>query len=348
MGTMANITSFPSTAPETRARPRFLLVSDDRYSVEILGRILNLLGEVVFLDNAGDALEVAGALRPDVILLELETPEMDGFAVCVALKSAPELADIPILFVTAHGDVDKENRALDLGAIDFIHKPVSLPVVRARICVHLALKHKNDELLEMVRLDGLTGIANRRVFDEMMDTEWRRASRAKVPLSLLLVDLDLFKPYNDRYGHILGDDCLKLVAGVLSTAARRPGDLSARYGGEEFAVILPNTNADQALSLASRVCRQVAAARIEHADSHVAAIVTVSIGVATLVMDCEDGRGLWMECRLCGNLERCFSSLPQALVDAADQALQEAKEGGRNRACDVVVAVRAFPAPDVP
>jgi diguanylate cyclase (GGDEF)-like protein len=344
---MANIACFPVTVPETRRRPRFLLVSDDPCSVEILGRMLNLLGEAIFLENGREALEVSGAFRPDVILLEMETPEMDGFAVCAALKAAPELADVPILFVTAHGDVDKEDRALDLGALDFIHKPVSLPVVRARICVHLALKHKNDELREMARLDGLTGIANRRVFDEMMDAEWRRASRAKLPLSLLLVDLDYFKRYNDRYGHILGDDCLRSVAGALCTAARRPGDLCARYGGEEFAVILPDTNADQALSLASRIRRQLAADQIEHADSDVATLVTVSIGVATLVMDCEDGRGSWMECGLCGRLERCFASLPQALVDAAGQALHEAKEGGRDRACAAVVEVRAFPAPDV-
>jgi PleD family two-component response regulator len=146
----------------------------------------------------------------------------------------------------------------------------------------------------------------------------------------------------------LGDDCLKSVAGILSATARRPGDLCARYGGEEFAVILPNTNADQALSLAARIRGALNAARIEHAYSPVAAFVTVSVGVATLALDCEDGLGNWMECGLCGHLERCFTALPQSLVDAAGQALAEAKESGRDRACATTVEVRSILAFDDP
>jgi diguanylate cyclase (GGDEF)-like protein len=159
--------------------------------------------------------------------------------------------------------------------------------------------------------DGLTGIANRRSFDETLEVEWLRARREQVPLSLLLADIDYFKRYNDTYGHQQGDACLKTVAATIDDQALRPADLTARYGGEEFAIILPTTDRDGASQVAERVREAVCALEIPHADSGVGQAVTLSIGVASVIPAIDLG--------------------PETLIAAADRALYAAKRGGRNR-----------------
>ena len=174
-----------------------------------------------------------------------------------------------------------------------------------------ALAQANDELLRLANLDGLTRVANRRRFDEYFAQEWKRLARERRPLSLIMCDIDYFKRYNDTYGHLMGDECLKRVADALMNVARRPADLTARYGGEEFSVILPNTDADGAMLVANAIQQGVEALRIEHAASNAADHVTISVGVSTLIPR-HDG---------------AISDL----IGMADIALYEAKTHGRNR-----------------
>ncbi|MDO8605899.1 MAG: diguanylate cyclase [Phaeospirillum sp.] len=291
------------------AAPRLLIIDDETGTIRLLTRILQDFGEIFFATSGEDGLAMVRRDQPDLVLLDAEMPGMSGFDVCAAIKCDPAFADLPILFVTAHSDMESETRALDLGAVDFITKPLSPPIVRARVRTHLTLKQRTDLLHRLAAVDGLTGIANRRSFDAALEQEWRRACRAGTPLSLLMIDVDHFKRYNDHYGHQAGDDCLRAVAAALAEIARRPGEVVARYGGEEFAVILPACGLDPARSLAERLREEVAARHLPHAASGTAAEVSVSIGVASLGGD----------------------DAVQALIAQADAALYRAKHGGRNR-----------------
>jgi diguanylate cyclase (GGDEF)-like protein len=216
-----------------------------------------------------------------------------------------------VLFVTAKYQVEDEERGLTLGALDYIHKPISPPVIRARVRNHIALKRQTDALKNLSYTDGLTGVANRRHFDNMLDSALRRATRTAQPLSLLMLDVDHFKAFNDHYGHGHGDVCLQQIAQTMQAAISRPDDLLARYGGEEFVVLLPETDLTGACIVAETLRHAVAAALIDHAASPVCAHVTISIGVACTAPERRPDAG--------------------ELLQRADQALYHAKLAGRNR-----------------
>ncbi|MEO5341553.1 MAG: diguanylate cyclase [Magnetococcus sp. MYC-9] len=311
--------------------PRVLVIDDDITAIQLLQKILQEQGRVFFATRGADGLSRAQDNPPDIILLDAEMPDMDGFDVCAALKADARLADVPVIFVTSHSDMASEMRALQLGAVDFISKPFSPPVVKARIRNHLLLKQHMDALHHRAATDGLTGIANRRAFDETLDTEWRRAARRGEPLALLMVDVDYFKRFNDHYGHPAGDDCLRAVAQALVVLARRPGDLAARYGGEEFALLMPNTNRETAMGIAENLCIQVIALEIPHCQSEVATQVTVSVGVCSLLVPCADQPGTSSRCPETEQRFICKEG-PIAMVQAADRGLYLAKTSGRNRA----------------
>jgi diguanylate cyclase (GGDEF)-like protein len=242
-------------------------------------------------------------------------PDMDGFEVCRQLKSHESTRHIPIIFVTAHTDPAQETHGLSLGAVDFIAKPINPAVVRARVNTQLTLKFQSDLLRKLVFLDGLTGVFNRRYFDQQLGTEWARSVRNASPLSMVLLDVDFFKAFNDRYGHQAGDDCLRSIAATLKSALKRPADLVARYGGEEFACILPDTSFDDAMALASDLEVQVRKLNIVHESSAIAKMVTISIGVTS------NGDA---------------SSRPDGglrLLKLADAQLYKAKHTGRGRVC---------------
>ncbi|MDP1647340.1 MAG: diguanylate cyclase [Rubrivivax sp.] len=262
-------------------RPRVLVVDDQPANVQALYQVFAADHQVFMATTGAQALGVCEAQHPDLVLLDVEMPGLDGYQVCERLKVDPALRDIPVIFVTAHEDEVAEARALDAGAVDFITKPIKPRIVRARARTHLTLKHQSDLLRQWAYIDGLTVVGNRRLFDDRLAMEWARAVRQRTSLSVVLIDVDHFKRFNDRYGHQAGDDCLRRVAAALKAGLRRPADLLARYGGEEFVCLLPETDATGALALAEQLGRAVRELGIEHTTSDVAAVVTVSLGACT-------------------------------------------------------------------
>ncbi len=294
-------------------RQRILIVDDTRENIQILAEALGVGYKISVATNGEDALRIAGSEQaPDLILLDIMMPGMDGYEVCKRLKNEERTEKIPVIFITAKIRVEDETLGLEMGAVDYIAKPFSLPIVKARVKAHLELKRNRDLLENIVHLDGLTGIRNRRFFDDALANEWRRGGRRGSPLSLIMIDIDHFKKFNDTYGHIIGDDCLRQVADTLSDTVRRPADFVARYGGEEFSAVLPDTDADAARLIAELMRKRVESLEISHSGSS-AEVVTVSLGVATVVPR--------------------RSSDPEMLVQSADKMLYEAKEGGRNQVC---------------
>jgi diguanylate cyclase (GGDEF)-like protein len=300
-----------SSAQRDRQRPLVLVVDDAPINIEVLARVLDGY-EVIFACSGAEALSLAAAQGPDLILLDVMMPGLDGFDVCRILKADPQLEKIPVIFITAMTQDVDQARGLDVGAIDYITKPIRQRLVRARVRNHLELKLARDLLERRAVVDGLTGVANRRRFDEFLLQEWLRAGRNQLPCSLILLDIDMFKTYNDCYGHLAGDDCLRKVARALAGALHRPADLVARYGGEEFACVLPETDAAGASLVAKAIEDSIHALNIPHERSSVSHCLTVSQGVAS-----------------CRPLPAHSGS--SLLVYAADRLLYAAKEAGRDR-----------------
>lgn len=290
-----------------------LIVDDQPSNIQILFRIFQGEYEIHAATSGAQALEFCRTTPPDLVLLDVMMPDMDGLAVCRALKADPDTRDIPIIFVTAQSSPNDETLALETGGVDFISKPVNPLVVRARVRTHLMLKTQGDYLRSLAFLDGLTGVANRRRFDEALAIEWRQSQRRGLPLGLLMIDIDYFKRYNDHYGHQAGDACLQTVAQTLLIQMQRPHDLVARYGGEEFACLMPECHESDALVKAEALRQAVQERRLPHAGSSVQPWVTLSVGVAVL--------------------QASADSSPEALVRQADGGLYEAKAKGRNQVC---------------
>jgi diguanylate cyclase (GGDEF)-like protein len=293
--------------------PLILIVDDTPANIQILAEALNGDYRIRFATSGAAALDLARAPdKPDLILLDVLMPGMDGYQICRLLQEDPATRNIPIIFVTAKTGVSDQSYGFSIGAVDYITKPFELAIVRSRVRTHVNLKRKTELLEQLASVDGLTGIPNRRRFDETLQREWRRAARHQSSLALLMIDVDHFKAFNDHYGHGAGDRCLQKVAGALMASLFRPGDFLARYGGEEFAILLPECAVEGARTVAERSSAKVEALGIPHAaDSSGAGHVTVSVGCAALVPHSNKD--------------------PSALLDAADRWMYLAKQEGRNR-----------------
>ncbi|MDG2989463.1 diguanylate cyclase [Candidatus Synechococcus calcipolaris G9] len=447
-------------APYT-GKGTILLVDDIPENLQLLGDILIRLGYTVRSVTSGKmALKTVRVKQPDIILLDIKMPEMDGYQVCEALKAEPELQHIPVIFISALDDVLDKVKAFSCGGIDYITKPFQVEEVVARIegpltiqrqqrqlheevkkrreaeevlyqsrsllasvlnsslngiaamqavrrpatgniedfrclvvnpviaralnrdreelvgkmgfkrflhqfeidlfeqfvavvetgepiaqdlclqgqdtfwyhltavklgdgfavtlqditdrkSIEVKLQQANQKLEELANLDGLTQIANRRCFDQRIQAEWLRLSREQQPLSLIILDIDAFKAYNDFYGHLAGDDSLRLIAQAIAQTVKRPADMVARFGGEEFVILLPATDSEGAIKVAEDVQSLIAELAIPHKQSPISEMITVSLGIATLIPDTDRNSNL--------------------LIGRADEALYQAKDGGRNR-----------------
>ncbi|MEF2229769.1 MAG: diguanylate cyclase [Pseudodesulfovibrio sp.] len=318
---------------------RILIVDDCQATVLHLSQILIKAGypEVLSASSFHEAFRILtdmdkAGLPFDLVLMDVDLPDTDGIVATLTIKSNTAFENIPVIMVTAHDDEATFDRAFAAGASDYILKPVGRVELRARIRSALQLrremiksKERERELERLARklermsnLDGLTGIANRRCFDDTLITEWVRNGREDKPIGLLMIDIDHFKHYNDALGHVDGDACLCAVAQAIRGAVHRPGDVVARYGGEEFVVILPNTDYEGARAVADNIHASLARTCISHPNSSVGCTVTVSIGVASGVPTCQN--------------------TPEHLVQAADRALYLAKQAGRNRTEAILLA----------
>ncbi|KJS87028.1 MAG: hypothetical protein JM58_05840 [Peptococcaceae bacterium BICA1-8] len=323
-----------------------ILIVDDSPSIRsTIKYILNQAGytNLLFADSAQKSFQNLGLAdfnknvpstgqKLDLILLDIVLPDLDGREVCRIIKSVEHLRDIPVIMVTALTEIEHLEAAFTAGAMDYITKPINSIELLVRVRSALKLKQEMDQnklreqnLLELTKqlekaveklnllssIDGLTGIANRRRFDEYFNSECKRAQRNFTFLSLIMIDIDYFKAFNDTYGHQAGDECLKTVATALNNILKRPGDLICRYGGEEFAVILPDVHQEGALAVAENMRTHIESLCIEHKHSKVCTYLTISIGVV---------------CAPPGQL-----SSAKDLIISADTALYRSKHEGRNK-----------------
>ncbi|MCL2814664.1 MAG: diguanylate cyclase [Oscillospiraceae bacterium] len=289
-----------------------LIVDDESSNIMALTHILSPVYTVFAAKNGYKALEAAEKYLPDVILLDILMPEMDGYAVLGALKNTDRIRDIPVIIITGLGNADDEEKGLSLGASDYISKPFNPAIVKLRVGNQIKMFNQLRIIEQVSMIDQLTSIPNRRGFDNRMDMEWVRAIRESTLMSILILDVDKFKVYNDTYGHQQGDAVLQAVAAAIARSLGRPGDFAARWGGEEFVVLLPNTDLSGAL--------------------HIAEKIRVSVG--NLIIPCPNGKntGVTVSMGVKTQAPRQNSSRDSFIFEA-DKALYKAKETGRNRVC---------------
>ena len=290
---------------------KVLVADDDPINREVLGELLKIEYTVLLAKNGEQTLEKAARLAPDLILLDVVMPDMDGYEVLRRLRADPHTSHISVVFISGLGRPEDEANGLNMGASDYISKPFNATVVIARVALHLQFARQRRMLERLAHIDGLTELANRRRFDQLFSAQWQAAQRSKGPLSLALLDIDCFKQYNDQYGHPAGDRVLRSVARTVSSFMRRPADLAARYGGEELVLLMPDTSACQARELLEDLVRAIEHLTIAHRASPVAPVLTVSIGGATL--------------------DQVGAESSAQLLQAVDNELYRAKHGGRNR-----------------
>lgn len=309
-----------------------LIVDDNHENLKVLGNILkDNYYNVSFTDNGAKALEIAGKLLPDLILLDVSMPGISGLETCLKLKEQELTRQIPVVFLTARTEIDDIIKGFETGAVDYVTKPFNSKELLTRVKTQIELKRNqdllrneiqertriqeelekaNEKLFKLSNLDGLTRIPNRRRFDEYLTNELKRHQRNFSSLSLIMCDVDSFKLYNDEYGHVKGDECLIKLARAMQECLKRPSDLAARYGGEEFSIILPNTDVNGSIKIAEEIRKKIIKLDIDHEKSEVAKVVTISLGISTI--------------------ENNSSITDKEFLDLADKALYRAKRSGKN------------------
>ncbi|WP_018411334.1 GGDEF domain-containing response regulator [Methyloversatilis thermotolerans] len=304
-----------------------LVIEDSQTGLAVVSQHLERMGISPIAATDGESgIELFRQHNPDIVLLDVVLPGMDGYEVARRIRAIEQSGEwTPIIFLTARTADSDLVQGITAGGDDYLFKPISEVVLAAKVramqrilqmryslvVLTRKLDAANQELTRLTSQDGLTGLANRRHFDETMLREWRRAARYKRPMSLALIDVDHFKLYNDTYGHLGGDECLKAVASALQAVSRRPSDLVARYGGEEFALVLPETDLAGARNVAEGLVESIRALRMPHSAA-LSGHVTISVGVSSMQPGSSPGG-------------------PQDLIAEADLALYAAKSGGRDR-----------------
>jgi len=267
--------------------------------------------DIVLAKNASQAFQrLNGEQIIDLVLLDIMLPDMDGYEILKKMKNTEEQMDIPVIFITVLDSTEDEEKAFQLGAVDFITKPFHPSIVKLRVKNQIKLIEQKQMLEEKAGIDGLTGIYNRRSFDTIYDKEWQKTTRYSEPLSLIMIDVDFFKNYNDFYGHGAGDAVLKEISKELKKQLNRPEDMVARYGGEEFVVVLPRTEKKWAMKKAEEIRKAVEDLAIQHEKSDCAEVVTISLGGVT---------------------HEKTDNNPEVFLKQSDEMLYKAKSGGRNR-----------------
>lgn len=290
---------------------RILIVDDERSNRKLLSELLSEEFDVVLAKNGSQVFQfLNGEQVIDLVLLDIMLPDMDGYEIIKRMKNNDNQKDIPVIFITVLDSAEDEEKAFQLGAVDFITKPFHPSIVKLRVKNQINLIEQKQMLEEMAGIDGLTGINNRRSFDTIYQKEWQKILRYKDPLSLIMIDVDFFKNYNDFYGHGAGDAVLKEIAKAIKNQLNRPEDMVARYGGEEFVVVLPRTEKNGAMQKAEKIRKAVESLAITHEKSDCADVVTISLGGVT--HEKEDGN-------------------PEAFLKQSDEMLYKAKSEGRNR-----------------
>jgi two-component system chemotaxis family response regulator WspR len=311
-----------------------MLVDDQSFVAELLQRQLTNEKDINFhyCQDPSQAVGTAEKIGPTVILLDFTMPSIDGLTLCNFFRAHPATRDIPIIMLSSNDDPVTKAQAFEAGANDYLVKlPDSIELI-ARLRYHSAayinklqrddayralrasqmkLEELNMQLLKLANLDGLTGLANRRHFDERFADEWLRAMRNRRPLTLIMFDVDWFKQYNDKFGHLEGDECLKRVADTTQKVVCRPSDTVARYGGEEFIILLPETDSSGAKLVAEKIRAEIENLHLPNPDSTVIPFITISLGVTTVVPE--------------------VNADPNIYIKLVDEALYRAKNAGRNR-----------------
>ncbi len=292
------ISQFPAT---------ILVVDDQPINIQIVFQVLGNEYNILMATSGKQAIKVCHDSRPDLILLDVVMPEQDGLETCRQLKADKQLADIPVIFVTGLQHQTDEDACWDAGGVDFIQKPFNTNTLRNRVKAHLTLKRQADLLRSLAYLDGLTGIYNRRYFDNVLSIQLAQHRRKLSPLAVLMIDVDYFKKYNDTFGHLAGDDALRKVASDLKHNGRQ-ADTVARYGGEEFVVLLADTDINGAVTVAKKMLHHVLELDIAHPQTP-ATKLSISVGIAVA----DEAKGY-----------------DSNIIELADQQLYLSKQRGRN------------------
>ncbi len=288
---------------------RILVVDDQPINIQVINQILGGSFQLRFAKSGQEALDICLSDPPDLILMDVIMPNLDGLTTCKIIKNTPNISDIPVVFITSLQKAEEENACWQAGGIDYMTKPVNPLPLTNRVNAHLTQKFQADLLKKLAYLDGLTGVYNRRYLDDYLARQTSQAKRTNHAISLLMIDIDYFKQFNDEYGHLVADDQLKLTAFTLKESLHRPTDITARYGGEEFICVLPDTGAEGAKQVAERILRHIRALEIPHKLSpH--KYLTVSVGTASI------------EAKQNYNTD---------LTALADKNLYKAKNTGRNK-----------------
>jgi len=291
---------------------KILVVDDEKMNIIALAQFLKPQYEIIVAVDGASALEAAEKHLPDLILLDIIMPDMNGFDVLIKLKNSATAMNIPVIFLTGLSNAGDEEKGLSLGAVDYITKPFNQSVVKARIKTQLKIVEYVHTIEKLCMLDALTGLSNRRGFDTRMDVEWGRAHREKKTLGLVMLDIDKFKIYNDTYGHPQGDILLQAVAEVISKTLNRPADFAARWGGEEFMILLPDTGLEGTVIIAEQIRLNIKNTIVLCADGAKTS-TTVSLGAVSIIPDDGDS--------------------PADFIAEVDKLLYAAKNSGRDRTC---------------